>query len=145
MGVALYVNTFVAQYEGAGRPQRIGPIVWQGMWIGIFAAPLMLATTRWSPLLLAWANQEPELARLEATFYRVLTFGSGAMIIAAAQVSFHVLSGMYDFAEAWVVELLVVLQYCDQVVASLKSVPPTATLKGVEASPLTAKPNCATA
>ena len=35
LGVALYVNTFVAQYEGAGRPGRIGPIVWQGIWIGI--------------------------------------------------------------------------------------------------------------
>ena len=38
--------------------------------------------------MLAWINQDPELARLETTFYRVLTFGSGAMIIAAAQVSF---------------------------------------------------------
>ena len=88
LGVALYVNTFVAQYEGAGRPWRIGPIVWQGMWIGILAAPLLLATTPWVSLLLASSNQDPELARLESTFYRVLTFGSGAMIIAAAQVSF---------------------------------------------------------
>ena len=88
LGVAFYVNTFVAQYEGAGRPRRIGPIVWQGMWIGIVAAPLLLATTPWVALVLAWTNQDPELARLETTFYRVLTFGSGAMIIAAAQVSF---------------------------------------------------------
>jgi MATE family multidrug resistance protein len=88
LGVAFYVNTFVAQYEGAGRPRRIGPIVWQGMWIGILAAPLLLATTPGVSLLLAWANQDPELARLETAFYRVLTFGSGAMIIAAAQVSF---------------------------------------------------------
>ncbi len=88
LGVALYVNTFVAQYEGAGRPGRIGPIVWQGMWIGIAAAPLLLATIPGASLLLAWINKDPELARLETTFYRVLTFGSGAMIIAAAQVSF---------------------------------------------------------
>jgi MATE family multidrug resistance protein len=88
LGVGLYVNTFVAQYEGAGRPRRIGPIVWQGMWIGILAAPLLLATAPWVSQALAWTNQDPELARLEATFYRVLTFGSGAMIIAAAQVSF---------------------------------------------------------
>ena len=25
LGVATYVNTFVAQYEGAGRPPRMGP------------------------------------------------------------------------------------------------------------------------
>jgi MATE family multidrug resistance protein len=58
------------------------------MWIGILAAPLLLATAPWMSLVLAWTNQDPELARLESTFYRVLTFGSGAVIIAAAQVSF---------------------------------------------------------
>ena len=26
-----YVSTFVAQYTGAGRPQRVGPAVWQGI------------------------------------------------------------------------------------------------------------------
>ena len=88
LGVALYVNTFVAQYAGAGRPRRIGPIVWQGIWVGILAAPLLLATYPWVARLLAWSNQDAELARLEASFYRVLTFGSAAMIIAAAQVSF---------------------------------------------------------
>ncbi len=88
MGIALYVNTFVAQYAGAGQPRRIGPFVWQGIWVGVMAAPLLLATTPWAPLAFAWTNQDPELARLETTFYQVLTFGSGAMIIAAAQASF---------------------------------------------------------
>ena len=90
MGVALYVNTFVAQYEGAGRPRRIGPVVWQGIWIGVFAAPLLLATSPWAPRAFAWTNQDPGLAHLETTFYQVLTFGSGAMIIAAAQTSFFI-------------------------------------------------------
>jgi MATE family multidrug resistance protein len=88
MGVALYVNTFVAQYEGAGRPRQIGPLVWQGIWIGVLAAPLLMATSPWVATALTWANRDQQLAGLEATFYRVLTFGSGAMIIAAAQVSF---------------------------------------------------------
>ncbi len=26
-----YVSTFVAQYTGAGRPQKIGPVVWQAI------------------------------------------------------------------------------------------------------------------
>ena len=44
LGVATYVNTFVAQYEGSGRPRQIGPIVWQGIWIGLTAIPLLLLT-----------------------------------------------------------------------------------------------------
>jgi poly-beta-hydroxyalkanoate depolymerase len=57
-----------------------------------------------------------------------------------AQESFHVISGMYDKAEDSVVGLFVLDQYVDQLLTSLKSVPPTATLNGVEAVPLTAKP-----
>ena len=32
MGTAGYTSTFVAQYHGAGRHDRIGPTVWQGIY-----------------------------------------------------------------------------------------------------------------
>jgi hypothetical protein len=57
-----------------------------------------------------------------------------------AQESFQAISGMYEAAEASVVALLTLDQYVDQLLTSLKSVPPIATLNGVEANPLTAKP-----
>src|SRR5579862_2490091 len=60
-----------------------------------------------------------------------------------AQVSFHVISGMYPLAEAPLV--FVVFQKFKMLLEFwLKSVPPTAVLNGVEASPLTAKPCVAT-
>src|SRR5262245_50472332 len=33
LGICAYANTFVAQYDGAGRPQRIGVVIWQAIWI----------------------------------------------------------------------------------------------------------------
>jgi len=60
-----------------------------------------------------------------------------------AHESFHGISGIYPFAEAGtgaVVEVIVVSQNVDCVPASSKSVPPTATLNGVDAVPLTAIP-----
>ncbi len=33
MGTAAYVNTFVAQYYGARRMERIGPAVWWGIYV----------------------------------------------------------------------------------------------------------------
>src|SRR5215475_4684788 len=60
-----------------------------------------------------------------------------------AQESFHGISGMYPKAEAGtgvVVTVFVVPQNVDCLPASSKSVPPTATLNGVEAVPLTAIP-----
>src|SRR5580704_6431893 len=34
---ANYAATFVAQYSGAGRPQRIGPVVWQSLYFSVVA------------------------------------------------------------------------------------------------------------
>src|SRR5438874_892683 len=28
-----YITTFVAQYRGAEQPERIGPVVWQGLFL----------------------------------------------------------------------------------------------------------------
>src|SRR6201986_3116915 len=37
-----YVSTFVAQYTGAGRPHRVGPAVWQGIYFAVLAGFLFL-------------------------------------------------------------------------------------------------------
>jgi len=51
LGVATYVNTFVAQYQGAKRPERIGPVVWQALFIGFLSIPLAIATIPFAPAL----------------------------------------------------------------------------------------------
>ena len=59
MGVAAYANTFVAQYAGAGRPRQIGPVVWQGIWIGVLATPVLIATAALARLPFTLAGHEP--------------------------------------------------------------------------------------
>ncbi len=88
LGVASYVNTFVAQYEGAGRPRRIGPIVWQGIWIGIAAIPLLLLTTPLAHAFFRHAGHDPDVVVEEIAYYDVLIFGSGAIILAGTLSSF---------------------------------------------------------
>jgi MATE family multidrug resistance protein len=88
LGIALYVNTFVAQYKGAGRPERIGAAVWQGVWIGIVTIPLLLATIPLAPTLFRLAGHDPGVASLEVTYYRVLVLDAGAMVICGALASF---------------------------------------------------------
>jgi len=44
MGTAGYVNTFVAQYTGAGRPERVGISIWQGLYVALFGGALIAAT-----------------------------------------------------------------------------------------------------
>ena len=42
MGTAQYANTFVAQYTGAHRPERVGPAVWQGTYLALLSGVLAL-------------------------------------------------------------------------------------------------------
>ena len=88
VGVAGYANTFVAQYEGAGRPERIGRAVFQAVLIGLFATPLLLATIPLAPWFFAIAGHDPEVAALEVIYYQTLCFGAGGAILAAALSSF---------------------------------------------------------
>src|SRR5271169_4630271 len=36
-GTGEFLTTFIAQYLGAGRPERIGPVVWQGIYFSVVA------------------------------------------------------------------------------------------------------------
>ena len=42
-GTGEYLTTFVAQYLGAGRPERIGPALWQGIYFSLGAGLLVAA------------------------------------------------------------------------------------------------------
>ncbi|MHC5539145.1 MATE family efflux transporter, partial [Singulisphaera rosea] len=48
-----YVSTFVAQYSGAGRLERVGPAVWQGIHFSLLAGALMLLMYPAAPWLIA--------------------------------------------------------------------------------------------
>jgi len=88
-GIAMYVNTFVAQYAGAERPQRIGVAVWQGILLGMAATPLLLATVFVAPWFFAQAGHTPQVQALEAEYFQILMVGSPAQIMAAAISAFY--------------------------------------------------------
>jgi MATE family multidrug resistance protein len=79
-----YTSTFVAQYTGAGRPHRVGPAVWQGVY---FAAAAGLAFLLYLPLadpLTRLAGFEPHLQRLQAAYLRCLACAALPMLVMAA-------------------------------------------------------------
>ena len=88
LGVASFVNTFVAQYHGAGHPARIGPAVWQGARVGLICVPLFLAVIPLAPWIFQLAGHKTELARLEALYFQTVAFGAGAEVMAAAMSAF---------------------------------------------------------
>src|SRR5262245_4743208 len=79
-----YVSTFVAQYTGAGRPRRVGPAVWQGLYFALLAGLLFLLMVPVAPQLIAVGGHTPALQTLEVTYLRCLCFAALPMLVMAA-------------------------------------------------------------
>jgi MATE family multidrug resistance protein len=79
-----YTSTFVAQYTGAGRPHRVGPAVWQGIYFAVFAGLLMLLLVPAAPFLIALGGHSPALQALEVAYLRCLAFAALPMLLIAA-------------------------------------------------------------
>ena len=88
LGIATYANTFVAQYHGAGKPDRIGLAVWHAFMIGILTVPVILATIPLAPAIFRFAGHPEEVAGLEIVYFQVLAFGGGATVMAGALSAF---------------------------------------------------------
>ena len=87
IGTVAYVNTFVAQYWGADRPGRVGPAVWQGIYVGLASGLIILSLMPFSGTFFEWAGHEPGIRALEAEYFRILCF-TGPGITGVALSSF---------------------------------------------------------
>lgn len=85
---ANYATTFVAQYTGAGRPERVGPSIWQALYFGVAAGLLFLLLVPVADDFVALAGHSPHLQELEAIFFRCLCFSGLPTLITAAASSF---------------------------------------------------------
>lgn len=79
-----YTSTFVAQYTGAGRPQRVGPAVWQGVHFAIGAGLLFLLMVPAAPYLIAAGRHSRALQELEVQYLQCLAFAAMPMMIMGA-------------------------------------------------------------
>ena len=73
LGVLGVVNTYVAQYHGAGRPRVCGRVLGQGVRLAVIAGAVTLALLLLSAPLFHWAGLGPEVAD---TSYRYMFFRS---------------------------------------------------------------------
>ena len=88
IGTAGYVSTFVAQYHGAGRPERIGPVIWQGVWLALFGGLLLLPVAFLAGPIFRLSATPPELQAQEAVYFRMLCLGAFFPILSSALSGF---------------------------------------------------------
>lgn len=75
-GTALYTSTFVAQYMGAGKNDRVGATIWHGVYIALIGAILMPMLALFADSIFAFIGHAPNLQELESTYFRILNYCS---------------------------------------------------------------------
>jgi len=94
MGVANYINAFIAQYMGARDFNRIGASVWQGIYFSLMAACLLALLYFVSGSLFDLIGHSPHIQRLEVSYFNILTLGAGLVVLASAMACFYTGRGL---------------------------------------------------
>ncbi len=82
MGVVSYVNVFVAQYVGAGAGERVGASLWQGIYFSLGSALFLACLYFIAEPLFSLGGHPGPVQRLEVVYFRILTLGSGLVVLA---------------------------------------------------------------
>ena len=89
-GIAGYVGVFIAQYHGSGAHQRIGKVLWQGLYFSLFAGLICWLIARYATgPIFAFAGHEADVRRLEETYFSILCQG------AFFHIAMHALSAFF--------------------------------------------------
>ncbi len=88
-GLCSYGSTFVAQFYGDGQPHKIGPVVWQGVWLAMAFIFVLPAAQAVAPYIFAAFKHEAELSRLETLFFQILCYGAPGMLAAQSLEAFY--------------------------------------------------------
>lgn len=84
----LYATVFVAQYSGAKRPERIGPVVWQALYFAFIAGAAFPLLIPIADGIIATSNHKPEVKHLESIYFTTLSFAALPMLVVAGVNAF---------------------------------------------------------
>jgi MATE family multidrug resistance protein len=88
IGTAGYVTTFVAHYHGAGRPEKIGAVIWQGVYLSIAGGAFIMMTMPFSDMFFSSIGHPSGVAVCESQYYFWLCLGAIPAIGASALSGF---------------------------------------------------------
>jgi MATE family multidrug resistance protein len=113
-GAVSYTSVLASHYHGANRARRIGPAVWQGIWISLIAGCVVAAFALPAKALFAAIGHDALVQRYETEYFRIVSMGMAAAFVTAAVSGFY--AGRGDTRTVMYVQLLglatnVVLDY----------------------------------
>jgi len=88
IGTGEYLTTFIAQYFGASRHERIGPALWQGIYFSLLAGLFVAALTPLAPVVFALAGHAPLVQSYETIYAHILMLGAFPVVLMATLSTF---------------------------------------------------------
>ncbi len=93
VGIASMTGAMIAQYVGSKQPQNVGRLLWQSVWLSLLFVPLIALSIIYAKEIFQYTGQPPELLADEATYFKILMWGSLGIILETA------LSGFFSGTE----------------------------------------------
>jgi len=115
IGTGTYVNAFIAQYDGAGRKDRVAASIWQGIYLALISGVVVLFFVPLSGPIFNFVGHDPAVREMEAAYFAILCSGGIATILAAVLSCFYSGRGrtmVVLYVNVGVVLMNVVLDYC---------------------------------
>jgi len=88
LGTAGYVSTFVAQYFGAGQKDRIGPSIWQGLYISLISGVVLYSMIPLAPKIFGLIGHDRAVMEYEIEYFQIICYGSFPVVAASAMSGF---------------------------------------------------------
>ena len=88
LGVIGYANSFVAQYTGADAEHRVGPSIWQALWLSLLGGIILATGYFWAvPLFEAMGHAE-SVQEQEVIYFQILSVFSFIPLMQSALSAF---------------------------------------------------------
>jgi MATE family multidrug resistance protein len=84
LGTVAYGNAFIGQYEGAGEHRRVGPVVWQGIYVSVIAAALIALCAPLSPTIFDWFGHPQSIQKFEVRYFSIMCYGTLPIVLDTA-------------------------------------------------------------
>ena len=89
MGTAGYVSTFVAQYYGAKQYTRIGPAIWQGIYISVIGGIALVCVIPSGEFLFSLIGHDEKIQEFEIEYFKIICWGAGPYLASYAISGFY--------------------------------------------------------
>lgn len=87
-GTAGYTSTFVAQYVGAKRPERVAATVWQGIYFSIASGIVLALFAFLANPIFSWVGHADAIRTMEVRFFSISCWGAFFFVAASALTGF---------------------------------------------------------